>query len=181
MGQGQDAKGSESAAEGPALSPHPRGLEESSSQTGRGRGLGAGAEGKCVPRGRVPVWEDKMFCGWMAVTAAEQSEGPAPLNHALVMVKMVNCRSRVSHHHVKGKEGWPPCPGSPETFSVSGCIKAQVLEPPAPNPGCRVRELEKARFGKRMSPAPLGNRSPLMRRGGAAVRLVRCRTNPRKD
>ena len=30
----------------------------------------------------------------------------------------------------------------------------------------RVRELEKARFRKRMSPALYRNRSPLMRRGG---------------
>ena len=46
---------------------------------------------------------------------------------------------------------------------------------------CRVRELEKARFGKRMRPALYRNRSPLMRREGAAVRLVSCHTNPRKE
>ena len=53
-----------------------------------------------------------------------------------------------------------------------------------PGPGtkkCRVRELEKARFGKRMRLALYRNRSPLMRREGAAVRLVSCCTNPRKD
>ena len=46
---------------------------------------------------------------------------------------------------------------------------------------CRVRELEKARFGKRMRLALYRNRSLLMRREGAAVRLVRCCTNPRKE
>jgi len=37
---------------------------------------------------------------------------------------------------------------------------------------CRVRELEKARFRKRTRPALYRNRSPLMRREGAAVRLL---------
>ena len=46
---------------------------------------------------------------------------------------------------------------------------------------CRVRELEKVRFRKRMRPALYRNRSPLMRREGAAVRLVSCSTNPRKE
>ena len=46
---------------------------------------------------------------------------------------------------------------------------------------CRVKELEKARFGKRMRLALYRNRSLLMRRDGAAVRLVRCCTNPRKE
>ena len=45
----------------------------------------------------------------------------------------------------------------------------------------RVRELEKARFGKRMRLALYRNRSPLMRRKGAAIRLVSCSTNPRKE
>ena len=49
------------------------------------------------------------------------------------------------------------------------------------DPHCRVRELEKARFGKRMRPALYRNRSPLMRREGAAVRLVNGCTNPRKE
>ena len=44
---------------------------------------------------------------------------------------------------------------------------------------CRVRELEKARFGKRTRLALYRNRSPLMRQEGAAVRLVSCCTNPR--
>ena len=44
----------------------------------------------------------------------------------------------------------------------------------------RVRELEKARFRKR-KPILYRNRSPLMRREGAAVRLVSCYTNPRKE
>ena len=35
---------------------------------------------------------------------------------------------------------------------------------------CRVRELEKARFGERSRPALYRNRSPLMRREGAAFR-----------
>ena len=39
---------------------------------------------------------------------------------------------------------------------------------------CRVKELEKARFRKRMRPTLYRNRSPLMRREGAAVRLVSC-------
>ena len=46
---------------------------------------------------------------------------------------------------------------------------------------CRVRELEKARFRKRMRPALYRNRSPLMRREGAAVRLVSYCTNPREE
>jgi len=46
---------------------------------------------------------------------------------------------------------------------------------------CSVRELEEARFGKRTRLAIYGNRSPLMRREGAAVRLVSCCTNPRKE
>ena len=46
---------------------------------------------------------------------------------------------------------------------------------------CKVRELEKARFGKIMRQALHGNRSPLMRREGAAVRLVSCCTNPSKE
>ena len=37
---------------------------------------------------------------------------------------------------------------------------------------CRVRELEKARFGKRMRLALYRNISPLMRQKGAVVRLV---------
>ena len=45
----------------------------------------------------------------------------------------------------------------------------------------RVRELEKARFGKRTRPAVYRNGSPLMRREGAAVRLVSCYTDPRKE
>jgi len=45
---------------------------------------------------------------------------------------------------------------------------------------CRVRELEKARFRKRR-PTLYRNRTPLMRREGAAVRLVSCCTNPRKE
>ena len=39
---------------------------------------------------------------------------------------------------------------------------------------CRVRELEKARFRKRTRLALYRNRSPLMKREGAAVRLVGC-------
>ena len=46
---------------------------------------------------------------------------------------------------------------------------------------CRVRELEKVRFGERTRPALYKNRSPLKRRDGAAVRLVSCCTNPRKE
>ena len=46
---------------------------------------------------------------------------------------------------------------------------------------CRVRELEKARFGKRKRPALHRNRSPLTRQEGAAVRIVSCCTNPRKE
>ena len=41
-----------------------------------------------------------------------------------------------------------------------------------PRVDCRVRELEKALYR---------NRSPLMRQEGAAVRLVSCCTNPRKE
>ena len=39
---------------------------------------------------------------------------------------------------------------------------------------CKVRELEKVRFGKRTRPALYRNTSALMRREGAAVRLVSC-------
>ena len=46
---------------------------------------------------------------------------------------------------------------------------------------CRVKELEKARFRKRMRPTLYRNRSPLMRREGAAVRLVSCYTNTRTE
>ena len=46
---------------------------------------------------------------------------------------------------------------------------------------CKVRELEKARFRKRMRPALYRNRSPLMRREGAAVRLGSRCPNPRKE
>ena len=46
---------------------------------------------------------------------------------------------------------------------------------------CRVRELEKARFGKRTRPALYRTILPLMRRERAAVRLVSCCTNPRKE
>ena len=35
----------------------------------------------------------------------------------------------------------------------------------------KVKELEKVRFGERMRPILYRNRSPLMRREGAAVRL----------
>ena len=49
------------------------------------------------------------------------------------------------------------------------------------NTHCRVMQLEKARFGKRMRPALYRNRSALMRPEGAAVRLVSCCTNPRKE
>ena len=46
---------------------------------------------------------------------------------------------------------------------------------------CRVRELEKLRFGERRRLALYRNRPPLMRQEGAAVRLVSCCTNPRKE
>ena len=42
-------------------------------------------------------------------------------------------------------------------------------------------ELEKARFRKRRRPALYRNRSPLMRLEGAAVRLVSCFTDLRKE
>jgi len=42
-------------------------------------------------------------------------------------------------------------------------------------------ELDKARFRKRMRLALYRNISPLMRQEGAAVRLVSCFTNPRKE
>ena len=45
---------------------------------------------------------------------------------------------------------------------------------------CRVRELENVRLGKRTRLALYRNRSPLMRREGAAVRLVSCYANPRR-
>ena len=48
------------------------------------------------------------------------------------------------------------------------------------NKKCRVRELEKVKFGKRTRPALYRNRSPLMWREGAAVRLVSCCVNPKK-
>ena len=44
----------------------------------------------------------------------------------------------------------------------------------------RVRELMNTRF-RRVRPALYRNRSPLMRREGAAVRSVSCCTNPRKE
>ena len=46
---------------------------------------------------------------------------------------------------------------------------------------CQVRELEKARFRKRTRLALYRNRSPLMRREGAAVRIARCCAYPRKE
>ena len=46
---------------------------------------------------------------------------------------------------------------------------------------CRVRELEKVKFGKRTRLALYGNRSPIIRQEGAAARLVSCCTNPRKQ
>ena len=46
---------------------------------------------------------------------------------------------------------------------------------------CRVRELEKVKFGKRTRLALYGNRSPIIRQEGAAARLVSCCTNPRKE
>ena len=45
---------------------------------------------------------------------------------------------------------------------------------------CKVKELEKAKFRKRMRLALYKNRSPLIRREGEAVRLVSCCTYPRK-
>ena len=45
----------------------------------------------------------------------------------------------------------------------------------------RVRGLEKARFGERTRPALYRNGPPLMRREGAAVGLVSCCTDPRKE
>ena len=45
------------------------------------------------------------------------------------------------------------------------------------NRPCKVKELEKARFEKRTRLALYRNRSPLMRREGAAVRLVGCCTH----
>ena len=39
---------------------------------------------------------------------------------------------------------------------------------------CKVKELEKVRFGERTRPILYRNRSPLMRREGAAVRSVGC-------
>ena len=46
---------------------------------------------------------------------------------------------------------------------------------------CKSRELEKARFRKRMRPALYRNRSPLMRQVGAAVRLVGCCAKSRRE
>ena len=46
---------------------------------------------------------------------------------------------------------------------------------------CKVRELKKARFRKRMRPALYRSRSSLMRREGAAVRLASCCAYPRKE
>ena len=46
---------------------------------------------------------------------------------------------------------------------------------------CKLRDLHKARFTKRTRPALYRNRSPLMRRERATVRLVSCCTYPRKE
>ena len=46
---------------------------------------------------------------------------------------------------------------------------------------CKLRDLHKARFTKRTRPALYRNRSPLMRREGAAVRLVSSFAYPRKE
>ena len=46
---------------------------------------------------------------------------------------------------------------------------------------CRIRELEKTSFGKRMRPALHRNRSPLMRRERAAVRVLSCCIDSRKQ
>ena len=46
---------------------------------------------------------------------------------------------------------------------------------------CKVREVEKARFGKRMSLALYRNISSLLRQEGAAVRLVNCCAKSRRE
>ena len=46
--------------------------------------------------------------------------------------------------------------------------------------GCKVRELEKARFRKRTRLALYRNRSPLMRQEGAAVRPENCYPKSRR-
>ena len=46
---------------------------------------------------------------------------------------------------------------------------------------CRVRELEKVRFGERMRPILYRNRSPLMRQEGAAVRPGNCCAKSRES
>ena len=65
------------------------------------------------------------------------------------------------------------------------CVKHQkdtfMLFPFTLGWDCKIRKLEKARFGKRTRPAIYRNGSPLMRREGAAVRLVSCCTNPREE
>lgn len=65
------------------------------------------------------------------------------------------------------------------------CLKHQkdtfILFPFMLGWDCRVRKLEKAKFGKRTRPAIYRSGSPLTRREGAAVSLVSCCTNPRKQ
>ena len=63
-----------------------------------------------------------------------------------------------------------------ESFLVAGMSLLSVV-----CVQCRVRELEKVRFGKRMRPALYRSRSSLIRRAGAAVRLVSCFTDPSKE
>ena len=46
---------------------------------------------------------------------------------------------------------------------------------------CKVREVEKARFGKRMSLALYRNISSLLRQEGAAVRLLNCCAKSRRE
>jgi len=90
------------------------------------------------------------------------------------------CRSR-RHRPSSGRGLESPVDRLPRSEEVA---VENEEEPPHPrfwHQKCRVRELEKARFRKRMRPALYRNRSPLMRREGAAVRLVSCCTNPRKE
>ena len=91
------------------------------------------------------------------------------------------------HHRLNGHEfeqvpGVGDGQGSLACCSPWGCKESDMTEwLNWTERNCRVRELEKARFRKRMRPALYWNRSSIMRWEGAAVRLLSCCTNPRKE
>ena len=94
--------------------------------------------------------------------------------------EMVGWHHRLNGHEIEQVLGVGDGQGSLACCSPWGCKESDMTEwLNWTECNCRVRELEKARFGKRTRPALYRNRSPLMRQEGATV-LVSCCTNPRK-